>query len=202
MGNIYRGEVTITVAGKTYCLRPTFHILCQIEQRVGLTVPQLLQRIADKGLLASEILMILSLASQHDGSPKFDSAAMMDMPADAVRLHDTIPALAECFLQALGRNISALSSVPCCFAQNTEATAKNNTASEARLDYMALLELAYKVLRLEPAQFWQLTMAELRVLLRAVRPKTMPRIYPHPEEINALLHRYPDAISQTSNAAY
>ena len=63
MANHYRGEVTVGVSGRAYTLRPTFQILCEIEERIGLKLPQLLRRVAGKGLLASEILMLLAIVT-------------------------------------------------------------------------------------------------------------------------------------------
>lgn len=175
MANIHRGEVTLSVAGRAYTLRPTFHILCQLEERIGLTIPELLHRMAHKGLLASEILMILAIASRHDGSRSFDSETVMDMPADKVDLHSIMPALADFLVRALGGKT----------ARKEQPT--NTPASDETLDYPLLLETAYKVLRLEPPVFWQLTMPEFRTLLRAARP---PRI--EHEQLQALTQRYPD----------
>lgn len=175
MANIHRGEVTVSVAGQAYTLRPTFHILCQIEERIGLTVPQLLQRLQHKGLLASEILMILAIASQHDGSRRFDSEAVMDMPVDRVDLQGLMPALALFLVRALGGMKSSGKEAP------------------DGLDYALLLEAAYKVLRLEPSVFWQLTMPEFRVLLRAARPRRSEVALPEAEEIGAMMQRFPDA---------
>lgn len=176
MANIHRGEVTVSVAGRAYTLRPTFHILCQLEERIGLTLPQLLERLASKGLLASEILMILAVATCHDGSRRFDSEAVMDMPAAKVDLQAVLPAIARFLVGALGGTSSK--------------TGEGGGAAPAALDYALLLEAAYKVLRLEPAAFWQLTMPEFRLLLRAARPKRQASI--EPQEVRALAARYPD----------
>lgn len=167
MANTYRGEVTVSVAGRAYTLRPTFHILCQLEERIGLSVPDLLRRVAEKGLLASEILMILALATRHDGSQPFDSAAVMDMPADAVDLHGLMPAIARFLAQGV-----AMTDV---------------------LSYEDLLETAYMVLRLEPAAFWSLTVPEFRLLLRAARRKGGAAAFPEAAEVRELMRRYPDA---------
>lgn len=161
MANTYRGEVTVSLAGRSYTLRPSFHILCQLEERIGLTLPELLRRVERKGLLASEILMILAIATRHDGSRPFDSAEIMDMPAEKVKLHALMPSLAH-FL----------------------------TQGAAGVDYAAMMETAYKVLRLEPAAFWNLTMPEFRVLLRTAHPSPT---FPQVEELREMMRRYPDA---------
>lgn len=183
MANIHRGEVTVSVAGRAYTLRPTFHILCQIEERIGLNILQLLQRIQHKGLLASEIVMILAIASQHDGSSRFDSKAVMDMPANKVDLHGLMPALAQFLIQAVGGR-----------KKHSEFGVQNSGKEKAEgLDYAVLMETAYKILRLEPSAFWQLTMPEFRLLLRAARPRREETSYPAASEIAAMMQRFPDA---------
>lgn len=103
MANHYRGEVTVSVVGRAYTLRPTFQIMCEMEERIGLMLPQLLRRVAEKGLLASEILMLLAIATRHDGSRTFESETFLNMPAGEVDLHPLMPALARFLLGALGR---------------------------------------------------------------------------------------------------
>lgn len=181
MANIHRGEVTVSVAGRAYTLRPTFHIMCQLEERLGLTVPELLRRIGQKGLLASEILMILAVATQHDGSQPFRSEAVMELPAEQVKLDALMPAIADFLMQALGGKS----------AQPVAADVAPAFAQQASLDYLLLLELAYKVLRLEPQSFWQMTMPELRVLLRAARAKKAPSGIAS-EEVRGMMQRFPD----------
>lgn len=180
MANIHRGEVTLSVAGRAYTLRPTFHIMCQIEERIGLSVAELLERIRRKGLLASEILMIVAVASRHDGSPTFDSQAALDLPAEQVDLHAIMPHIAQFLVQALGGSL------------HTAAPSNLTTARAPQaLDYAQLLEAGYIVLRLQPAQFWQLTMTEFRVLLRAARPRRAA--LPEVSAVQAMMQRFPDA---------
>lgn len=170
MANRFRGEVTVSLAGRAYTLRPSFHILCRLEERIGLPLPQLAQRVGEKGLLASEILMILAIATQHDGSRAFDSAVVMDMPAESVNLHDLMPDIGAFLLHALP------------LAEGGEC-----------LTYADLLETAYRVLRLAPEQFWQLTPPEFRLLLRAAR-QDAPQDTPLPPmaEVHDMARRFPD----------
>jgi uncharacterized phage protein (TIGR02216 family) len=180
MANIHRGEVTVSLNGRAYTLRPSFHILCQMEERIGLTLPQLLRRVAGKGLLASEVLMILAIATRHDGSAAFDSASVMDLPAAQVKLDAVMPAIARFLVQALGGG-----------RLRSTAPATSGSVPQDALDYAALLELSYKVLRLEPQAFWQLTMPELQVLLRAAHGQK-PAV-PAADELRSLMRRFPDA---------
>lgn len=175
MANSYRGEVTVSVAGRAYTLRPTFQILCEIEERIGLTLPQLLRRVAAKGLLASEILMLLALATRHDGSRPFESEVFLNMPADEVDLHPLMPALARLLLGALGGA--------------SDGKARENEGEAEGVDYGLLMEVAYRRLRLEPRAFWALTMPELRVLLRGAMPV---RVQPDGAELGELMRRFPD----------
>lgn len=163
MANTYRGEVTVCVAGRAYTLRPTFHILCQLEERIGLTVPALLQRVQKQGLLASEILMILAVATRHDGSEWFDSAKVMELPADKVDLHGLMPAIARFLLGGVA------------------------TDAEGKLDYGDWLAYGCRVLRLRPADFWALTVAELRQMMPAPNNQ-----HGMAEDMQTLMRRYPD----------
>jgi hypothetical protein len=182
MANIYRGEVTVNVAGKAYTLRPTFHILCQLQERIGLDLLQLLGRIAKKGLLASEILMIVAIATRHDGSRPFYSETMMDMPADRVDLQALMPDIARFLLLSFGGKAG----------QKSNLSANAECVDVCAPDYALLLETAYTVLRLEPAAFWQLTMPEFRILLRAARLRHPQTAIPDATEIGALMQRFPD----------
>lgn len=175
MANPYRGEVTVSVAGRAYTLRPTFHILCQLEERIGLHIPALLQRVGEKGLLASEILMILAVATRHDGSMHFDSATVMGMPMESVDLHGLMPALAEFLTQGLA-------------------------ASEGGVGYAELLETGFAVLGMKPATFWQLTPPEFRLLLRAVEGRKRDAGYPQQGDVQAMLRRFPDAPMEVHHA--
>lgn len=177
MANHYRGEVTVSVAGRAYTLRPTFHILCELEERTGLSVPALLRRVGEKGLLASEILMILAIATRHDGSAAFDSAAALDMPAEAVDLHALMPAMAQFLSHGLA------------------------VAEEGEADYATLLEVAYTVLRLPPQAFWCLTPPEFRVLLRAARRGKGASPLPETADMARLMAQFPDEPTHTQQEA-
>lgn len=174
MANRYRGEVTVSVAGHAYTLRPAFHILCQLEERIGLSIPALLRRLGEKGLLASEILMILAIATRHDGSRAFDSAQVMGLPADAVDLHGLMPDIAR-------------------FLRGGVALADGEDA----LDYADLLATAYHVLRLPPEDFWALTMPEFRALLRG---KGQEDGLPDAAELQQLAQRFPDVTQQAGGS--
>lgn len=185
MANRLRGEVTISFAGRAYTLRPSFHILNNIEERTGLSIPSLAMRLHDRGLLASEILMILALATRHDGSDVFDSEAAMNLPAEAVDLHALMPPLAEFLALALGGRAGA-AGIP---ANEDEA---DNAPLTDRIDWERLFETAVTVLKLSPADFWALSLPEFRLLLRGARRKMRAGDGINPEEVQALAALFPD----------
>lgn len=163
MANPHRGEVTLTFAGRAYTLRPTFHIIATLEQRLGLTLPQLLRRVEEKGLLTTELLMIIAIATAHDGSPPFDTEAALEQPADQISLPRLLRAVSQFLLQALG--------------------------GEPALHLPQLLENSFRQLGIRPAEFWQMTMKELRLLM----PQAAPRIpAADPAELAGLMARFPD----------
>ena len=157
MANLHRGEITISLSGRAYTLRPTFHILCQIEERIGLPIADLQQRLAQKGLLASEILMILTIAAQHDGSDRVDSEAVLGMTEREANLPSLMPAIARFLL-----------------------------AAPISIDWTELLQAAFS-LGIKPAQFWDMTMAELAPLLARTVPEPLPM-----NELAALRVKFPD----------
>lgn len=139
MANPYRGEITLTFAQRVYTLRPTFHILCSLESRLGLPLPDLLRRVREKGLLASEILLILCVATRHDGSAPFAIGRAMELPAHDSSLKECLPDIARFLLLGLQGHSS--------------------------LNIPVLLERCHRAFGITPCQFWQMTMAELRFLL-------------------------------------
>lgn len=163
MANPYRGEVTLTFAGRAYTLRPTFHILATIEHRLGLSLPRLLRRIEVKGLLTSELLMILSIATQHDGSAPFEPEAALDLPIEQVALERVMHAVSQFLLQAMG--------------------------GEPALHLPRLMENSFRVLGLNPTTFWQLTMAELRPLMSETPALPSAEAI---QELSVLMNRFPD----------
>ena len=48
MANAARGEVVFVAAGRTYTLRPTFEALCAIEDRLGIGLIELAERITQR----------------------------------------------------------------------------------------------------------------------------------------------------------
>lgn len=172
MANPHRGEVTLTFAGRTYTLRPTFHILATLEQRLGLTLSQLLCRMEDKGLLASEMLLILSIATRHDGSARFDMAAAMDLPAEDDSLQQALPSIARFLIGAM--------------------------AGEPSLDFARILAKSRTDFGVNTQEFWEMSAVELLALFRAKIPS---KEYPETAEmqqsdLHSLMARFPD---QSSN---
>ncbi|MBM3616921.1 MAG: phage tail assembly chaperone [Alphaproteobacteria bacterium] len=168
MANPHRGEVTLTFAGRTCTLRPTFHILATLEQRLGLTLSQLLCRVEDKGLLASEMLIILSLATRHDGSAPFDSDAAMRLPAEDDSLKKAMPFIARFLIGAMG--------------------------GEPSLDFPRLMHLAQVNLGINPEEFWKMSIVELSALLAPVSARVdASRGAEIPQsELYALMAQFPD----------
>lgn len=185
MANRLRGEVTVPFSGRAYTLRPSFHILTNIEERIGLSIPRLAMRLHDRGLLASEILMILVLATRHDGSDAFDSEAALNLPTEAVDLHALVPPLAEFLALALGGRTGG-EIVPARDEETDDAPLTD------RIDWERLFETAITALKLSPADFWALTMPEFRLLLRGARRKTRMNNSITPEDMQALAARFPD----------
>ena len=60
MANPHRGEVEITLAGKTYTMRPTFEALCEIEDRTGVGLAVQLRRFAEGTFGVRDVAAILS----------------------------------------------------------------------------------------------------------------------------------------------
>lgn len=46
MANQERGEINLTLGGKEYVLRPTFEALCEMEDRLGITITDLIMEFA------------------------------------------------------------------------------------------------------------------------------------------------------------
>lgn len=65
--NPYRGEVTFTLAGKDYVVRPTFQLIAQVETAMGMGVIQTLRRLAGMEFTASELVALVHMAVRTAG---------------------------------------------------------------------------------------------------------------------------------------
>jgi hypothetical protein len=81
MANIYRGEVGIIIAKYYYILRPSFQTICTIEGRINKSIRQLIEQIATKGILPTQILAILEIAI----IPKIDIQALEQLDLEKAR---------------------------------------------------------------------------------------------------------------------
>lgn len=138
MANPHRGEVTVQLLGQAYTLRPTFHIISTLEERIGLGIEMLALRAHQKGLLAGEIMMILAVASYHNGSQSIDTSSLLNQPAGDVKFQELLPDIAQ-FLQQAAK----------------VGVVRNRTRHMAE---------ACQRFGLSPDQFWQMTPTELAAL--------------------------------------
>ncbi len=70
MPNPYRGEVTFTIDGEDYTVRPTFQIIAEIESQYGGIMP-LAKRIASGDFTITEIVGVILIALKgQKGAPK------------------------------------------------------------------------------------------------------------------------------------
>ena len=59
MANPHRGEVEIELGGETYILRPTFHALVEIEERLGEGIVALTSRLSRGDIRLKDVATIL-----------------------------------------------------------------------------------------------------------------------------------------------
>ena len=69
MANHQRGEVSVTLAGTEFTLRPTFAALAEIESRAGMGLVPLAQRFLDRQFGLSDVLAVLGPAIKAGGAP-------------------------------------------------------------------------------------------------------------------------------------
>lgn len=91
MPNHRRGEMAVTIAGRSWTLCLTLGALAEIESHFGVTdLPALGVRLAEGRLGARDIIAIMSAAARGGGMT-MDDAGMAMMPADALpQLMDAI----------------------------------------------------------------------------------------------------------------
>jgi hypothetical protein len=80
MANKQRGEVTITLMGKTYVLRPTFEAMCEIEDRLDTAMPDLLIRFQNGDVRYKHIATIIwagMWAYDKDSAPSYEEVGEM-----------------------------------------------------------------------------------------------------------------------------
>lgn len=89
-------QVTITVCGKSYDVRPTFAMLVRLEKRIG-SILALMARIGDgKGVTAEECAWILADAAAKSDRKAPDFAKVLDAICESPQ------ALADATGQAMG----------------------------------------------------------------------------------------------------
>jgi len=59
MANRQRGEVTITLDGKEYVMRPTFEALCEIEDKLDAAIPDLIMLFKDGNIRLKHVAAIV-----------------------------------------------------------------------------------------------------------------------------------------------
>jgi len=59
MANQQRGETTIKIGGKEFTMRPTFQALCDIEDRVGMGIPELIMRLSSGDVRLKYIIPVI-----------------------------------------------------------------------------------------------------------------------------------------------
>ena len=59
MTNRNRGEVSVILKDKKYILRPSFQILCSIEEEIGRSIINILSDLSEKKIQLSEIVIIV-----------------------------------------------------------------------------------------------------------------------------------------------
>lgn len=68
MANIQRGEVSVTLGGRDYVLRPTFAALAEIESLAGRGLVALAQRFLDRQFGLNDVLAVLGPAIKAGGA--------------------------------------------------------------------------------------------------------------------------------------
>jgi len=59
MANKQRGEVNIKIGDKEFVMRPTFEALCDIEDRVGMGIPELIMRLTAGDVRLKYVLPVI-----------------------------------------------------------------------------------------------------------------------------------------------
>ena len=75
MANPHRGEVEITLAGKTWTMRPTFQALCEIEDKTGAELTTLARQIWDGegSVKATAIIVSEGIRACHANGPDLNA---------------------------------------------------------------------------------------------------------------------------------
>lgn len=100
MTNAVRGEVAFAAGDRTFVLRPTFEVLCAIEDRLNTGVIELAERIAQRRHGVRDIGAVLFEAA-HAADPAVSQAEIEAAVADAGLRAATLAAL-NLLARALG----------------------------------------------------------------------------------------------------
>lgn len=75
MANKHRGEVNITLLGKTWTLRPTFGALAEIEDATGMGLAAVIQRFASGAFSIEDVAIVLheGMRAVHDDAPDLEA---------------------------------------------------------------------------------------------------------------------------------
>lgn len=69
MANPHRGEVEVTLDGKSWTLRPTFEALCEIEDSTGVGIAVMLRRFGEGSFGVRDVAAILAAGIAATGKP-------------------------------------------------------------------------------------------------------------------------------------
>jgi len=78
MANRARGEVALALGGKTFVLRPSFGVVCEIEDAVGASLFEIGRKLERVDITARELVGVAHACLEHCGYP-FERAELGEL---------------------------------------------------------------------------------------------------------------------------
>jgi len=97
MANTQRGEVDILIEDKKYTMRPTFEAMCEIEDRLDLSMPELVMHLQNGELKFKTIATIIwcGIHGYSDSLYTKDAAPTLSELGNAIRTHGITKLISE-----------------------------------------------------------------------------------------------------------
>ena len=195
MANKQRGEMALNLGPKKYVLRPSFQLLCEIEEALGVGLITFARRLMAGEFGVREIATVFAVAVRDQDGPDTEETGKL-IVQDGVAQY--VGTLTEFLTTALsGNQKEGPQREGHCHPPPATGRRKNREV----IPWRRYMEIGLGVLRLGPDQFWCLTMAEFHAAVdgyieksSGTRSVKSARNHQRPtrDRLFELMRRFPD----------
>lgn len=187
MANKFRGETDIIIQGMVYTLRPTFHAICCIEQRVKKSIAQLLSEASEGRMLFSDVITIMQCCLL--GGEKEPGKILF---SDEGAIKECTKQIVPMLLAALGADYEKKEEDKPDFSE----AGQEYQNEPPFFDWHSMMAAAVMRFNISSLQFWKMTMPEYKAIQQAYMNElenTGAIINPPTRlELKELMEKFPD----------